>query len=299
VTFPRLVPSFAFLVLTTTFLAAPAGAQSCGDADGSGSVTVTDGVQTLRSAAGLSSSCTPARCDVDGSGSISVTDGVNVLRKAAGLAAPSACPGGGGDGVQAAVDTVLPFLAFGLQFASDVSLAAPAGSDDSDPCPDGGARTKGFISPGLLRVSFNACRYSSPGLGRFEFAQGLIINFLRAQVALNVKVTDLDGGQTVNFEGSFDFVPRDGGGFIGNGQDILLTTPQGDFTFDLDNLTVDDEGHVIAGGGSVEDTSDNFDLQRIDFQVTGPGSGSLTATFDDATTKSYTLNLITGDLTEV
>lgn len=64
----------------------------CGDADLSGAVTVTDGVQVLRAAAGLSSSCTLQRCDVDGSGSITVTDGVNVLRNAAGLSAISACP---------------------------------------------------------------------------------------------------------------------------------------------------------------------------------------------------------------
>jgi hypothetical protein len=63
----------------------------CGDADGSGVVTVTDGVQVLRQAAGLSSVCTLAVCDVDHSGTITVTDGVNVLRAAAGLPAISAC----------------------------------------------------------------------------------------------------------------------------------------------------------------------------------------------------------------
>ncbi len=64
----------------------------CGDADGNGAVTVTDGVQVLRAAAELSSSCRPATCDVDGSGGIGVSDGVNVLRKAAGLSASDACP---------------------------------------------------------------------------------------------------------------------------------------------------------------------------------------------------------------
>lgn len=71
-----------------------AHAQVCGDADGSGAVSVSDGVQALRAAAGLSTSCTAERCDVDGNGSISVTDGVNVLRKAAGLAIAEACVGG-------------------------------------------------------------------------------------------------------------------------------------------------------------------------------------------------------------
>ncbi len=69
----------------TLTLSSSAATSLCGDADGNGIVTVTDGVQTLRAAAGLSSACTAARCDMDGSGTVTVTDGVNVLRKAAGL----------------------------------------------------------------------------------------------------------------------------------------------------------------------------------------------------------------------
>jgi len=62
-----------------------ATATICGDADASGLVTVSDGVEVLRAAAGLSTDCTLAICDVDGSGTIGVTDGVLVLRDAAGL----------------------------------------------------------------------------------------------------------------------------------------------------------------------------------------------------------------------
>jgi len=64
----------------------------CGDADLSGTVSVTDGVIVLNAAAGLPSSCTPSRCDVDGSGTVTITDGVHVLRAAAGLETPTACP---------------------------------------------------------------------------------------------------------------------------------------------------------------------------------------------------------------
>jgi hypothetical protein len=63
----------------------------CGDADGSGSVTVTDGVQVLDAAADLASDCTLAVCDVDGSGAVTVTDGVLVLRRAADLDAAFDC----------------------------------------------------------------------------------------------------------------------------------------------------------------------------------------------------------------
>jgi hypothetical protein len=82
------------LVLATTLASGPAvAADLCGDADGSGSITVTDGVQTLRAAAGLASTCTLARCDVDDGGTVSVTDGVNVLRAAAGITVALDCPG--------------------------------------------------------------------------------------------------------------------------------------------------------------------------------------------------------------
>jgi hypothetical protein len=76
--------------------ATAARAQVCGDADGNGQITVTDGVQTLREAALLESNCTPQTCDLDNNGSITVTDGVNVLRLAAALEATTNCPGGGG-----------------------------------------------------------------------------------------------------------------------------------------------------------------------------------------------------------
>jgi len=70
------------------------GDDVCGDADGSGTATLSDGVQILRAAAGLDSVCTLARCDVDGSGAVSVTDGVQILRAAAGLPFVADCPRG-------------------------------------------------------------------------------------------------------------------------------------------------------------------------------------------------------------
>lgn len=70
-------------------VAPPAGAV-CGDANGDGDVTVTDGVQALRAAADLSSVCDD-RCDVDGSGAITVSDGVNILRAAADLSSVRSC----------------------------------------------------------------------------------------------------------------------------------------------------------------------------------------------------------------
>src|SRR5256885_6804578 len=48
--------------------------------------------RSLRAAAGLDQGCTVARCDLDGSGAVTVSDGVNVLRVAADLPAFTACP---------------------------------------------------------------------------------------------------------------------------------------------------------------------------------------------------------------
>lgn len=82
----------SILALASTFgLYEPAHAQVCGDADGNGTLTVTDGINVLRAAADLPSRCSFLICDVDGSGAITVTDGVNVLRGAAGL--PNVCQG--------------------------------------------------------------------------------------------------------------------------------------------------------------------------------------------------------------
>jgi hypothetical protein len=66
-------------------------AQVCGDADGSGTTTVSDGVAVLRAAAQLDSACTTRTCDVDGNGTITVSDGVTTLRRVAQLPADVSC----------------------------------------------------------------------------------------------------------------------------------------------------------------------------------------------------------------
>jgi hypothetical protein len=88
--------------LSMTFLAAAAAilllgsprafAQGCGDPDGDGNITDVDGVNVLRAAASLSSSCTLPTCDVNADGVINDVDGVNVLRAAAELPATLDCP---------------------------------------------------------------------------------------------------------------------------------------------------------------------------------------------------------------
>jgi 6-phosphogluconolactonase (cycloisomerase 2 family) len=74
--------SVAVLALTMT---SAARAQTCGDVNGDGAVTVSDGVNVLRAAAGLDATCGTSSCDLDGDGTVTVRDGVNALRAAVGL----------------------------------------------------------------------------------------------------------------------------------------------------------------------------------------------------------------------
>jgi hypothetical protein len=82
---------FVLVVAVGLLMSESASAEICGDADGNGSVTITDGVQVLRAAAGLAVSCPASRCDVDGSSSVTLTDGVAALRIAAGLQTAERC----------------------------------------------------------------------------------------------------------------------------------------------------------------------------------------------------------------
>jgi glucose/arabinose dehydrogenase len=65
----------------------------CGDADGDGSVTDTDGVHALRAAAGLPTTCPLAACDVDRDGAVSTADARAVLRISVGVSRPEDCVG--------------------------------------------------------------------------------------------------------------------------------------------------------------------------------------------------------------
>ncbi len=125
--------AIAGLVLTALVVSAgAASAQVCGDADGNGTVTVSDGVQTLRAAVGLDSGCTVAACDVDGSGGISVTDGVSVLRKAVGLSAPDECGGGLAGQPATLLGELKAIFKYGVGFATGSPVTACANAPDGE-----------------------------------------------------------------------------------------------------------------------------------------------------------------------
>jgi len=308
--FGRIVMMVVGTALCGALSVSSAFAQTCGDADGSGSVTVTDGVQVLRSAAGLSSSCSERAnsCDVDGSGGVTVTDGVNVLRKAAGLTITENCPGGG-DGtadVAQVTDVLVPFLTFGLREVPSVSSASagavqPAATED---CEDGGTRTTDR-SGTTVTVTFANCKVSESGIGAFQ-----LNGTIRAELAIptssvdfDLKVTDLGSSKLYDFHGDLQGQPRLSGGFVLDGGPVsVLNGAEGPKIFEITfhDLTVDGNGHIESGSVEAEDTSDSFELKTVEVEVE---DGSSTATVhvvrDDDTEQDYTLNLETGDLTPV
>ncbi len=288
---------------------APASAQTCGDADGSGSVTVTDGVQVLRSAAGLSSTCSAhaASCDVDGSGGITVSDGVNVLRKAAGISISESCPGGG-DGtadVAEVTDVTVPFLVLGLQQIPNVSVssAGTVRAAATEQCEDGGSRmtTQAGVT---ATVTFNACRVSESGLGSFQFDGQIQAQLgLTSNVTFALIVTDLSNDKVTEFQGTIQGTPRfPAGGFVVDGGPLSVRGSNAGpeiFRLTFNQLTVDQNGHLVSGSVEAEDTSDSFALDTAELEVQSSTTATVHVVRDDQSTQDYQLNLTTGDLTPV
>ena len=126
--------------------AASAHAATCGDANRTGSVTVTDGVLVLRAAAQLEANCPRERCDMNVDGGISVTDGVLALRVAAGVETQVACSASQADVI---FGSIVKSVGFGGT-ASPAGRARAAGTTQE--CPDGG-----FIEDDGTTLTFNEC----------------------------------------------------------------------------------------------------------------------------------------------
>jgi type VI protein secretion system component Hcp len=76
-------------------------------------------------------------------------------------------------------------------------------------------------------------------------------------------------------------------------------TPEGNFTLNATNVTIDSNRHLISGSGSISDTSNNFTVDTVAMTVAqGGATASFTVTFDDQSVHHYTLNLTSGELTQ-
>lgn len=267
--------------------AAGAAAEVCGDADGSGTVTVTDGVQTLRAAASLSSTCNPARCDVDGSGTITVSDGVNVLRKAAHLPITEACPGTSLDAqVQGLLQGSLPL--FGA-LVKGFGGGAAARAAETLECENPGGT---FTVEDSGRISFHHCVMGG-GLEYDGFsmptANGLDFDLTFTEVAT---------GEYTSMSGSFTETAHENGSVL-NGHFDFSSSASGRFRIIFDALVVSDDPNATFISGSLE------------FQVEDPawsGVTSIRLSFDgsewamvdvllgDDQFVAFRYNLVTGEL---
>lgn len=223
---------------------AAGGVAVCGDATGDGAVTVTDGVQALRAAAGLSTTCDDG-CDVDGNGTITVSDGVNILRKAAGIPVVDACDftGAEANGVVSPALPVFGALTKVPGVSSQASLAA--GTCDND----GTITTVGAGSSSI--ITFSDCRLGNAivdgTIGRVVLGSGLALG-LDA-----LKLRRVRGGETLTLNGTLGVGDMQGAAKLIDGTLEADSPQRGAFTIAFEHI-------VLAGDGAARQGSLIFDL---------------------------------------
>ncbi len=270
------------LALGLTY-AVPAAAQVCGDADGNGTVSVSDGVQTLRAAAGLSSTCTDAVCDVDGSGAVTVTDGVSVLRKAAGLPITENCGGALASQPETVLHEIDTLFKIGLAYATSTPVASCANGADGaidvttdtdgtttsfDTCQVDDVELFGDIILGATTLSF--CVFEADTVGEEDF------------------ISDYDGDLTLG---------NAGGGRSLNGVLDVTTDSASALTVTVNGVVVVD-GKLTSGSVDVDltdsDIADAF--TRLVLMFDGSGVANVVATQANGGTENHRLDLATGNL---
>lgn len=283
----RMSRSLMALVLVVGLggFAAPAAAQVCGDADGNGSVSVVDGVQTLREAAGLESLCTAAACDVDGNGSVSVTDGVNVLRKAAGLTIVENCGGSVAGQPATVLGELHTLFEIGVAYATSSPVTACDNGVDGDVEVD--------TLEGETTTSFTTCQVGDVILyGDVTVGPDLLtFGFFEADTVPDEDfIADYDGELTLGTSGA-------GRSLRGS---VDVTTESASTLVVTFNGAVVTNGILTGGSVTVDladsDISDQFTSFTIAFD--GSGFANVTATDGGGGTSNYRLEIATGNVTQ-
>jgi hypothetical protein len=279
----------AVMLLGLACVAVPAArAQECGDADGNGSVTVTDGVQTLRAAAELPSSCTVGICDMDGNGSVTVTDGVSVLRKAAELPASEEC--GGAAGQPATVLAELqPLFALALPFATSKPVTSCANAPDGEILEE--------VDGADTTTSFFDCDVGTKRLdGDVIVGSGLF-----TVLFLDVATADANEDFIAQYDGELTATASGGGQALSSAVDdpmTVSTESSGDSLLTFENVLVV-EGRLDGGSATLDladsDIADQFQRLRIEFN--GTGTATVVATQANSGTQSFSYDLATGAVT--
>lgn len=279
-----------------------AGAQVCGDADGSGVVTVTDGVQVLRAAAGLSTSCAAGRCDVDGSGSITVTDGVNVLRKAAGLAVTEACLG-------SVTESVRAFLGEMTKIARIPNSAGAARSavanEVTTPCDEG------FIELDGNKSTFVNCRFGDLLINGALTTTNVVSDpekgrFVRTDTYEQYEVRLLESGFTFRQDGTSTIdIDTRGNRLVENGTVTVFTSQsasgQDEYTLTKVNLTTDTQTGTVVSGALVSALAKAglVGLKAVTLGFVTGVIADVDVEFDDGHFEAFKYNLVTSELTSV
>jgi hypothetical protein len=226
--------------------AVPAAAQTCGDSNGNGDVTVTDGVQALRAAAGLSNSCEDG-CDVDGNGEVTVTDGVNILRKAAGFPIVEACDFTGEEANSVVNPSLSIFDAMTkIPGVGSASVAAAANGCENDGTIQNSVGTTGAASS----TTFTNCEIAGAVLdgtiGRAVLGSGIALAFQ------DFMITRIATGKSHAITGQLGVTSTDTGKRI-TGKLTIESSERGTFTIEFQRI-------LLLGDGSVRQGILIFDL---------------------------------------
>lgn len=286
--------------LGTALGAGAAHAQLCGDADGNGNVSVTDGVQALRAAASLPSSCTAGRCDVDGNGSISVTDGVNVLRKAAGLAITEACPGGSTNALVRGFVGEMTKIARIAGVSSAHFHAAAAGST---PCDEG------FIELDGQTSRFENCRFGNIVIDGAVTTTTILSDpenqrFIRSDVYEQYEVRFLDIDFTFRQDGTSTVdIDSKANRLVENATLTIFTaqsaTGQDEYTLRKVNLTTDTQTGSVLTGELVTAlaAAGVAGIKAVTLGFVVGTVADVDVEFDDGRFEAFTYDLVSGELT--
>jgi len=217
-----------------------ADAQLCADSDGNGEVTVSDGVNLLRAAAGLSSNCVLQVCDVNLDGTISVTDGVIALRQAAGLPTNISCSR---QQVSDAVATTQEILGIGVAVVPGTSAAHAARATTL--CQDGGS-----FDEQPDHVDFFACDEAGFTLsGTFFFSQDSTGAVMLSTSGFSI--TDDQTGESLIFSANISIQSAPStfaSGTFANGALSFSSDSLGVFTLSLSNVAIAADGTIFGGG---------------------------------------------------
>ncbi len=268
-----------------------AAAQVCGDADDNGTVTVTDGVQALRAAASLPSTCDGnGNCDVDGNGTVTVTDGVNILRKAADLPITEACVANANGEVASLLKQSIPV--FG-GFGQLTKIGGASASAADAPCEN----ADGFVTfdESNNEVDFDNCRLEGLVYDGFIGVSGSTLFF-------DLEITD-------DFGADIEFFTDNGLTFEDSGDNVILSGDLGlsdfsgdlgDFSANFERLETDPNGNLVGGSILFDATGSGIDgVAAIRIGFDGSTVNPVDVIAPDQSVQHFNFDSVSGTLTPV